>query len=159
MSTVLRYEDRTMAALAALMRVATLAGIAGFALSLADVIDRSTHATWLLVATVFCFFVAFFYRSAVPVTVSVDGARITKEQGLGMGWDLAWSDVSQVATVPLDPPRIAVTSDLLRARRPISERAIRKAALPQKSRSVPATPEMVTAVTAVRGPLDEVPLD
>lgn len=143
-TTVLHYRDRTIATIARVAAVAVVAGVASIALSLAGVGDFDVLLTAVLTALCAVAAVAYHRGTAVRLEVGDDG--IVKHQALGMGWQVAWSDVTELVTVPVKHPMLAVVSPALPARKGPTEWPIRDAGLPANTHSVPATSDVLDAV-------------
>lgn len=152
MSTTVRYDDRTLRLASRVVAIAALVGIVVAIVALVGMVGRSGPAVAVsLVFAVFCGFVAFFYRSAVAVEVEVGPDGITKRQGLGLGWHAAWPTVTQLVVLPLERPRLVVLSPVLPPRRGLNEWPLRGSRMPRTARSVPATSQIVQAVTTYSG--------
>jgi hypothetical protein len=143
------YDDRTIATVARVAKIATLAGIASVALALADIADFSVPLS--LILTAFCAVAAVAYHRGTGVRLEIGPEGMTKHQALGMGWNIAWSDVDRLVHVPVKHPVLAVVSPALPTRTGPTEWPIRNAGLPANTHGVPATPEIVDAVRQLSG--------
>lgn len=149
MGETVHYSDRTIATVARVAKIATLAGIASIALALAGVADFDVVLS--LVLTAFCAVAAVAYHRATGVRLEIGPEGIAKHQALGMGWEVAWTDVDRLVRVPLDRPVLAVVSPALPARKGPTEWPIRHADLPSNTHGVPATPDILEAVRRFSG--------
>ena len=149
MTQSVHYADRTIATVARLTKIATLAGIASTALAIADVADFSIPLS--LILTAFCAVAAVAYHRGTGVRLEIGPEGITKHQALGMGWQVSWSEVTRLVRVPVKHPVLAVVSPALPARKGPTEWPIRNSGLPSNTHGVPATAEIVDAVQAHSG--------
>lgn len=159
MPTIVRYRDRTLTIFSLALLAGSLAGFVSAAFGGAPLFESRS-----LFGVVYSLFYALFLGSvgyvryrAAAVEVEVGPTGIIARQS-SLGWRIAWPSVTQLVVVPLKHPRLVVVSPRLPSRWLLSEWPLRKSGLPPTKRSLPATPEILNAVSYYcRRPIQQLP--